>query len=438
MTSMKMWYLFLLAAVLSIVPTVAEVVKKVSDCDQFLLKKNPPDVTGILEDKKMDKNRYKFICQTYDNKRRFLTLYDTKNKIPVYSAYKYTGETEKGRPCLKWKIEPQFRLSFLLDRDLSLLNFLYTQCLTMTSMKMWYLFLLAAVLSIVPTVAEVVKKVSDCDQFLLKKNPPDVTGILEDKKMKYQYRYKFICQTYDNKRRFLTLYDTRNKIPVYSAYKYTGETEKGTFKTPHWKIEPQLENKDENKNMCDVDKNKTYTNQAGDNDYTNKTAYNRGPLIPNSYGSQISDKNSTFTLTNIVPQEESFNRGSWSRMEKCIKCVMDEYCKDKNGSIKAYVVTGAIPNYNNNNKPNNRVNIPSKLWSAFCCKSPKEKKWIASAHWGKNVPDEPKGKYLPTITLEKLREELTVIAFPETKCPLQTTVSEFYKNQDPDCECQKT
>ncbi|XP_038588248.1 endonuclease domain-containing 1 protein-like [Micropterus salmoides] len=311
----------------------------------------------------------------------------------------------------------------------------------MTSMKMWYLLLLAAFLPIVPTVAEVVESVSDCDQFLLEAKPPHVPGILEGGKIG-QTRYKLICQTYKNERKFLTLYDTENMIPVFSAYKYTGKQEGLKFNRPKkWMIEPQLENKDDpNKDMAN-DNGKTYKNQAVEKDYIDKDKkFNRGHIIPSSYGLTESDKKSTFTLTNIVPQAISFNSGSWSSMEQCIKCIMDEYCKDNNAVTKAYVVTGAIPNPSTdpNTKLNKRVNIPDKLWSAFCCYDSKKKKWIASAHWGDNVPDKPERKYLPTITLQKLQEELKIVAFPETQCPLQTTVSEFYKTQAKHCQCQKT
>lgn len=101
-------YLLALAAflLLSFVPTVAEVVKSMSDCDEFLLEKTVPQVPGILKDGKILADRYKPICQTF-NGRRFLTLYDTQNKIPVFSAYKYRGEGDKGRPKTPWKIEPE-------------------------------------------------------------------------------------------------------------------------------------------------------------------------------------------------------------------------------------------------------------------------------------------------------------------------------------------
>lgn len=95
--------------VLSIDPTVAEVVESMSDCAEFLLDETPPHVPGILEGGRiLNPERYKPICQTLNNKRHFVTLYDTENKIPVFSAYKYKGDDggkRPGRP--RWNIEPQ-------------------------------------------------------------------------------------------------------------------------------------------------------------------------------------------------------------------------------------------------------------------------------------------------------------------------------------------
>ncbi|XP_035530981.1 endonuclease domain-containing 1 protein-like [Morone saxatilis] len=305
----------------------------------------------------------------------------------------------------------------------------------MESLKTRSLWFLAAFLflSAVLTVAEVVKEVSDCDQFLLKKTPPELPGILEGGKIQDQNRYKPICQTYNNKRRFLTLYDTKNRIPVFSAYKYRG---KGESKRPpnNWRIEPELENEDD-KNMILGERNKTYNNQAGDIDYRNNGRFDRGHLFPSSHAFNKTDKMSTFTLTNIVPQVSSFNQGSWNKMENCIRCIMDKYCINNNGAIEGFVVTGAQPSTKNILK--NKINIPSMLWSAFCCYSVNMQEWIASAHWSKNI--QPKNKYLQTKTLEELHQELRSAdsefkVFPGTHCPLRTTVTEFYPKIN-DCHC---
>ncbi|XP_049922657.1 uncharacterized protein DDB_G0290587-like [Epinephelus moara] len=309
------------------------------------------------------------------------------------------------------------------------------QCWTETLLKMCCLLPLAALLflSIVPSVTEVVQSISDCAEFLLEHTPPDVPGVLKEGKILDQNRYKVICQTLSNVRTFVTLYDTKNRIPVFSANKYRGDG--GKRPPPIWKIEPQLEDIRSNKNMVPVSKKKTYNNQAGDIDYKDQTVYDRGHLFPCSYGATENDKKATFTLTNIVPQENSFNQGSWQRMESCVKCVLDKYCINNNNITEGFLVIGAQPG---NNKLKDRVNIPSMLWSAFCCYSHSENKWLASAHWGENIKDS--SKYLQTKTLAELHNKLSIPSstfdvFPGTQCPLSTTVTQFYPKLNKTCQC---
>ncbi|XP_071382141.1 endonuclease domain-containing 1 protein-like [Centroberyx affinis] len=294
----------------------------------------------------------------------------------------------------------------------------------MVSVKTWgFLSLAALLVSVVPTVTEVVRSMSECAGFLLEETPPHIPGVLENGTIKNQTRYKPVCQTFNNTRRFVTLYDTDNKIPVFSAYKFTGST--GSRPSPPWKIEPQLENERDNKNMKNVIKSRVYNHQAGDKDYRNNNrSLDRGHIFPSSHAFDTSDKFSTFTLTNIVPQAETFNKKSWNRTESCVKCVLEKYCINQNNNPEAFVVTGATPSASN--FLNNRVNIPSMLWSAFCCYSTKTNKWLASAHWGDNVPDEDNNKYLQTKTLAQLRERLSLEVFPKTQCPLDSTVRDFY------------
>ncbi|XP_053272385.1 endonuclease domain-containing 1 protein [Pleuronectes platessa] len=284
-------------------------------------------------------------------------------------------------------------------------------------------------LSAAPTVTEVVTSMSDCDQYFLNQKPPKIGGILEGGKILDQNQYKPICQTLNNLRTFVTLYDTTNKIPVFSAYKYTGNT----AETPPWMIEPQLEEINLNKNMKIEEEGKCYINQAINTDYTDNQVFIKGHLLPFSYGSNENGKNSTYTLTNSVPQVISFNSGSWSRMETCVKCVLDKYCKDANRKTEGFVVIGARPS--NNIRLNDKVNIPSMLWSAFCCYSSKQNKWLAGAHWGKNIEDG--GPVLQTKTLDELHQELgePSEAFPGSQCPPDTTVTHLYPQLSKDCNC---
>nr|XP_013763492.1 PREDICTED: mucin-2-like [Pundamilia nyererei] len=220
----------------------------------------------------------------------------------------------------------------------------------------------------------------------------------------------------------MTLYDTLNKIPLFSAAKYRGDG--GKRPMPDWKIEPQEKNKNENINC---------NNQARDQDYRNNQSFDRGHLFPSSYGSDQIEKMSTFTLTNIVPQQHKFNTGRWNRMEKCVKCVLNKFCINNNEEIEGFIVIGALPS---NSSLNNRINIPSVLWSAFCCFSKSQNSWLASAHWGENVAEGP--EYLQTQKLTELHRTLGTEAFPGTQCPLDTTVTHFYSDLNPTCNCPPT
>ncbi|XP_034005892.1 endonuclease domain-containing 1 protein-like [Trematomus bernacchii] len=313
-----------------------------------------------------------------------------------------------------------------------------SQCLAMAFLKMWSIPPLAALLlllSIVPTGSEVVKSMSECAGFVLNETPPNVPGILEGGNILDQNRYKAICQTHLDIKRYVTLYDTTNKIPVFSASKYIGTSSIGRPKNEGWKTEPQLEDIKGNENMMMDGKGNTYNNQAGNSDYTNQ-GFDRGHLFPSSYASTVDDKKSTFTLTNVVPQNDKFNQGSWNKMEKCIKCVLDKYCINNNDIKEGFLVIGAQPG---NNIISNKVNVPSMLWSAFCCYSKSEKRWLASAHWGPNIDGETD---LQTKTLADLQSELSKVSsgfevFPGTECPLDTTVTQFYQDlNDGNKECQ--
>eukprot|EP00063_Salmo_salar_P065728 XP_014040563.1 PREDICTED: uncharacterized protein LOC106593719 isoform X2 [Salmo salar] len=199
-------------------------------------------------------------------------------------------------------------------------------------------------------------------------------------------------------------------------------------------IEPQL-NGENNSPEMQKETGGRYEHQAGNSDYGNPSDYqyvnynnsipikgvNRGHLFPNSHAHDLDTQKSTFTLTNIVPQDIKFNGGSWREMERNVRGKLMTDCISNKGKIEAYVVTGAVPS--SNNTLNKRVNIPELLWTAYCCYNRKMKKPIAEAHWQWNK--EIKKNTVNPVTLGKLEEMLNkylkgkgglVKVFP-TKCP---------------------
>uniref|UniRef100_A0AAY5KE95 Endonuclease domain-containing 1 protein n=2 Tax=Esox lucius TaxID=8010 RepID=A0AAY5KE95_ESOLU len=250
-------------------------------------------------------------------------------------------------------------------------------------MRKGVLMLLSALfLSLLPPgLSDVVDTFSEknCLTFFLNGKTPSIPGILVNGNVQDQKRYKPICQNYTKVYRFATLYDTANKIPVFSAYKFTGFV-KGR-PSQAWMIEPELEQ------------------QALDADYNvgNRNDMHRGHLYPCSHANCYTEQRATFTLTNAVPQVSSFNIGSWKKVEGSIRLEMKKSCLQKRKQIEAYVVTGAIPG---KKIMNNEVNIPSVMWTAYCCYNSETKNWISKAHWGLNKP-ERKGIKQTGKTLEE-------------------------------------
>ncbi|XDV33830.1 hypothetical protein PO909_004098 [Leuciscus waleckii] len=247
-------------------------------------------------------------------------------------------------------------------------------------------------------MTKVVDSFSTCSEFFFDGQPPKISGILENSVSLDNNRYKIICQQYKNAYRFATFYDTTKKIPVFSAYKYTDHYNG----RPHlpWMIEPELEHIDgEMREPC--------VNQAFLGDSWTQKEFNRGHLFPNGHAADQNTAESTFTLTNTVPQFETFNNGSWLRMEENVRDYMHSHCRDKDNinNILAYVLTGAVPG---KRAPlNKRVNIPSHMWTVFCCYNSGDRKWVSQAHWAENI-DESKDpdKTIRAKTLEKLQEFL--------------------------------
>ncbi|XP_029610694.1 uncharacterized protein LOC115194912 [Salmo trutta] len=221
-----------------------------------------------------------------------------------------------------------------------------------------------------PALSHVVERFDPlCQKFFMKGTTPNLPGILIGGKVEDQNRYKLICQLFNNAYRFATLYDTFNKIPVFSAYTFTGASTDCRPKHQPWMIEPQLNGETNNPEMQKV---------------------------------------------------VSFNGGSWREMEENVRGKLNTDCINNNGKIKAYVVTGAVPS--SSNTLNNRVNIPDLMWTAYCCYNSEKDKWMTKAHWGENQ-NEDKKKTLPSHTLSELYDMLdrhyggAVQVFPE-QCPI--------------------
>ncbi|XP_063011887.1 endonuclease domain-containing 1 protein-like [Melospiza melodia melodia] len=226
----------------------------------------------------------------------------------------------------------------------------------------------------------------------------------------------WICQRFRNSFRYATLYDRDRKIPVYSAYIFQP---RNTEKPPEWwMVEPQVSNVNikEMERESDLIAQHHFTldqieeSQAVLDDYKGLKDLDFGHLIPSDHMESLGSKMATFTLTNVVPQDSSLNKGQWNIYQSKTMPKMTKGC------TTTYVITGAVPG--STDIAVGRVNRPSHIWSAACCVVGTEptSAWGAIAENNKNE--------VVTITLGELEERLTnfygrkVILF-EKACPRQ-------------------
>ncbi|XP_065109982.1 endonuclease domain-containing 1 protein-like [Paramisgurnus dabryanus] len=197
--------------------------------------------------------------------------------------------------------------------------------------------------------AEVVDDfINKCPQYFMDKITPKILS---------GNQYKEICQTLGNITYYATLYDTDNKIPVYSAYNLAARVQ--CVRLNNWLIEPQLDNFQGN-NMERQNK-RILLNQASDKDYE-KSGYDRGHLAPVYHAASQECAGATFTLTNAAPQLGSFNKKWYHEVEKNMASTVTNQCLRDT----AHIVTGVVPG---TNIIANRVRVPSHFWSAYCCKN---------------------------------------------------------------------
>ncbi|XP_040030559.2 endonuclease domain-containing 1 protein-like [Gasterosteus aculeatus] len=208
-------------------------------------------------------------------------------------------------------------------------------------------------------LGEISKDFSQCLDFFYKETPP--TGIPAE-------GYQPICQRYQNQYRFASLYHREHHSPLYSAYILSPPDGKRPKST--WMFEPQLAFSSDSKEMQifhpHMNKN-VIESQAMEEDYTNSTTLHnitKGHLNPSGHQKTEEDRKATFTLTNIVPQEEFSNSGPWSDLEQEVLGQFKAFC-----SGTMHVITGVMPYESKPRRINNRVSVPEYMWSAYSCPS---------------------------------------------------------------------
>ncbi|NXR60455.1 ENDD1 protein, partial [Rhadina sibilatrix] len=226
--------------------------------------------------------------------------------------------------------------------------------------------------------SEVMKSFASCSQFFYRNTIPD--NALEPQNPAR------ICQRYKNQYHFATLYDRDLHIPVHSAYIYRpGSGDRYNS----WFVESQVMMGKRHPREAALEGT---TVLLGSDPHFALSCFvipDRAYLLP--VKSQTGFW-ATFTLTNIVPQNSSLNKGAWNDYER------NTTAQNTKGCITTYIITGAVPG--NDYISNNRVNVPSHIWSAACCQTNSTMKtWAVIAENNKNQ--------VQNLTLAQLEAKLS-------------------------------
>lgn len=245
----------------------------------------------------------------------------------------------------------------------------------------------------------------ECKAFLYMGTPP--SGL-------EHHSVRSICQRYNNEPRYVTLYDTAGRVPVYSAYTFKRSDGEKWVDVP-WMYEPQLSTPSGTGEMQPFPPGYVHMNfedaQAVLEDYTDAILYERGALNPDEHQAQLDDKASTYTLTNVVPQVREFQAGAWKAQECVIRKRLNNYCRGT-----AYVVTGITTSGRTIRRRNvDRVAVPTHMWSAYCCANydhnapfDERYKFPAYAHYGLN---DRESNEVMELSVQKLEEFLRRTTF---------------------------
>ncbi|NXC48358.1 ENDD1 protein, partial [Penelope pileata] len=224
---------------------------------------------------------------------------------------------------------------------------------------------------------------AECNVFFPGQVPPE--GFTEPFHVK-------ICQQYNSEPRFATLYSTKDKIPLYSAFKYRGAAQ---GEEESWLVEPQVDDpeNDQHEMVLEADVVGTLANlganQALTSDYVG-SGYERGLLNP-SLLNEADFQTATYTLTNAVPLQPSLSK-TWHRdVGKVVEQALVPHCSKKD---QLYLLAGAIPS---SVQVKGKVSVPETLWLAACCDAPEG--W--SLGLVKKVNDESSLADLTVAELEK-------------------------------------
>ncbi|XP_053552049.1 uncharacterized protein LOC128643124 [Bombina bombina] len=263
--------------------------------------------------------------------------------------------------------------------------------------------------------AKVTPDFNDCLDFFYNKTPPQGFEVLS----KQNNDLVPICQMgKDYKVSFASFYHKHYRYSLYSAYildnkikftntdqRYSLDSEMGNsdglysdsvcseddIMNTRFTLEPQLVDKRlPNCTMLQTELTTAIKKlipgnatehimnvQSVNADYSG-SKFDRGHLNPRFHHKY---PNATDTLTNVAPMNPSLNRGPWRMIEMGMQ-------KNASECNIMFVITGVVPgNYWIPDNKRKRVNIPSNIWSAFCCRDNNDNKKSAMGFLTENNID---------------------------------------------------
>ncbi|XP_072269939.1 endonuclease domain-containing 1 protein-like [Pyxicephalus adspersus] len=178
-----------------------------------------------------------------------------------------------------------------------------------------------------------------------------------------------ICQRLGGNYHYATLYHRLARVPVYSAYILEiSTTSRPDLSSSSWYLEPMLAGISEKEMLqpsnavMSVRMEDVIESQAVNDDYRN-SGLSRGHVNPSQHHSATSQL-STFTYTNMAPQDSNFNSGTWNQYESFLREQILPACSQTH-VLSGVIVSGFNPT--EGKWLRNRVNVPDYYWSAFCC-----------------------------------------------------------------------
>ncbi|KAG1926567.1 uncharacterized protein LOC120481479 [Pimephales promelas] len=258
--------------------------------------------------------------------------------------------------------------------------------------------------------AEVVDSFKKCKEFFYKDTEPG--GMSQNARK--------ICQKYEEGGSYYATlyYSVPHRIPLYSAYTFDPKCF-SSERSNNWHVEPQISDPQSKikhmvleKDLSDyrLKEDVIKKNQAMSSDYSD-TGYDRGHLNPNSFNC-YEGRTATYTLTNAVPMDACFNQIHWKNWEMNLRKFLKQQFESDHDDQEStdttiYIVTGTVPAENQRiPQKEQRVTVPSHIWTAVCYKHSEDGKSFSFSFMGENRPAEPDISIMSVSNLNDRLSEL--------------------------------